>query len=431
MRRVAIIGAGIGGLTTAIGLQRAGWNVTVFERSPANSQAGAGLSLFGNAWRALDAVGAGDAVREIAGPPQQLTAGQRRRDGRRLATTPADALYDMRVVHRADLHRALTALLEPGTITYGTTAQIGQGEGCGDARSGRTARDEDAGNGRKVRGGDAAGGRAASGGDTENGHGVRDWASEYDLVVAADGLRSRTRGSWPGDPGLRYSGCTSWRAVTTRPVDLCGEAGESLGRGERVGLAPLPDGRVYWFGVASLPAGTWFEDEFAEVRRRFEGWHSPIGEVLDAIEPATIVRTDIYDLARPLGTFVRGTTVLLGDAAHAMTPDLGQGAAMAMEDAATLTRLLSTLPLEEALSAYDGIRRPRTQAIARRARATGRLLQSGGLLRDLVLRLTPPPVVARQLAAVQGWTPPPEPGDLADLLPAQSGIEKHGAGRPA
>jgi 2-polyprenyl-6-methoxyphenol hydroxylase-like FAD-dependent oxidoreductase len=351
MSRVAIIGAGIGGLTTAIGLQLRGWDVSVFERSGANSQVGAGLSLFGNGFRALDAVGAGDAVRAIAGPPQRLTTGQRRRDGRWLATTAHSLISELRVVHRADLHRVLTDELEPGTVTYGKEVD-GPLDG-------------------------------------------------YDVVVAADGLRSPTRGT-----AIRYSGYTSWRGVTTRPVDLLGGAGESLGRGERFGLAPLPDGRVYWFGVVSMPAGTPFPDEFAEVRRRFGSWHAPIAEVLDATDPAAVVRTDIHDLAKPLPSFVKGTTVLLGDAAHAMTPDLGQGANMAIEDAATLACVLSKLPIKDAIAAYDEIRRPRTQAVARKARLMGRLLQSRSPLRDVLLRLTPASVTARQLTALQQWSPP-------------------------
>ncbi|MCO8274941.1 FAD-dependent oxidoreductase [Actinoplanes sp. TRM 88003] len=354
MGRVAIIGAGIGGLATAIGLQRHGWDVAVFERSGPNSQVGAGLSLFANGFRALDALEIGDAVRAIAGEQQPLINGQRRRDGRWLATMPASATRELRVVHRADLHRVLTDALEPGSITYGTE--------------------------------------------------VVDLPTGFDVVVAADGLRSPTRGT-----AVRYSGCTSWRGVTERPVDLLGGAGESLGRGERFGLAPLPDGRVYWFGVVSMPAGSTFPDEFAEVRRRFAGWHAPIAEVLDATDPAAVVRTDIHDLARPLPSFVRGTTVLLGDAAHAMTPDLGQGANMALEDAATLTRLLSTLPRSEALITYDRKRRPRTQATARKARTMGRLLQSRSPLRDVLLRLTPPSVAAHQLAALQDWSQPEVP----------------------
>ncbi|GLZ01671.1 hypothetical protein [Actinoplanes sp. NBRC 103695] len=96
----------------------------------------------------------------------------------------------------------------------------------------------------------------------------------YDVVVAADGLRSATRASWPGDPGVRYSGYSTWRGVTSRAVDVGGAAGETVGRGERFGMAPLADGRVYWFGVASMPSddaggsggGAGFYGEVGEVR---------------------------------------------------------------------------------------------------------------------------------------------------------------------
>ena len=91
---------------------------------------------------------------------------------------------------------------------------------------------------------------------------------------------------------------------------------------------------------------------------------------------ASTFRTDIYDLAGPMPTFRRGRTVLLGDAAHAMTPDLGYGAGQAMEDAATLTRLLGDGPTDAALDAYDRLRRARAQPIAARARQVGRIMQS-------------------------------------------------------
>lgn len=357
MCRVAVIGAGIGGLTTAIGMQRNGFQVTVFERAATPTYVGAGLSLFGNAFRALDVVGVGDQVRALGAPQGGLTAGQRRPDGRWLALTPPEAISELRVVHRADLHEVLAGALAPGTIRWGT------------------AIDED--------------------------------PAGFDVVVAADGLRSRTRASWPGDPGVRYSGYSTWRGVTSRPVDPRGGAGETVGRGDRFGMVPLADGRVYWFGVSTMPADSTFADEFAEVRRRFGHWHNPIPALLDATEPAAVFRTGIHDLARPLRTFRRGRTVLLGDAAHAMTPDLGQGAGQAMEDAATLTTLLATEPdVDRALSAYDRIRRSRTQPIALRARRLGRLLQSRGPVRDLVLRLTPTRAVAAQLRALQEWQPP-------------------------
>jgi 2-polyprenyl-6-methoxyphenol hydroxylase-like FAD-dependent oxidoreductase len=360
--RISIIGAGIGGLATASGLARDGHDVTVHERARRISPVGAGLSLFGNAFTALDALGLGDAVRAIANTDlTSFRAGQRRPDGRWITSTPPDALTGLCVVHRADLHEVLLGSLPRGTV-----------------RTGSEVRAEDL---------------------------------EADLVVAADGIGSRTRAGMPGAPGVRYSGYSTWRGITDAPVDLYGEAGETWGDGLRFGLAPLADGRVYWFGVGTLPENTLFADELAELHRRFDGWHAPIADLIDATEPAAIARHDIHDLAGPLPSFVHGRVALLGDAAHAMTPDLGQGGGQALEDAATLVRLLAaTDDVDAALARYDTLRRARTQPIARRSRLVGRIAQlQGGLrtrLRDLAIGRTPEGLLRRQLAALQDWQPP-------------------------
>ncbi|GAA0794285.1 FAD-dependent monooxygenase [Spirilliplanes yamanashiensis] len=376
--RVGIIGAGIGGLVAAVGLQRAGHEVAVFERAPEPRREGSGLSLFGNAFTALDAVGLGDAMRAVTAPAGLLRAGQRRPDGRWLATTPAASLAALRIAHRSDVHRVLLSALDPDTVRYGS---------------------------------DVLGVPAS--GDTVT---LTTGAESFDVVVAADGIRSRVRSTWPGDPGVRYSGYSTWRGVTATPVDLGGAAGETWGDGLRFGMAPLGDGRVYWFGVASMPPGVALDDEWAAVNRHFAGWHSPIAEMLAATDPATVARLDIHDLAGPLPTFRRGRCVLLGDAAHAMTPDLGQGAGQAMEDAATLAALLAPLSdsdhggIDAALDRYDALRRPRTQSIARRARSVGAVAQARGrtrvFLRDTAVRLIPASLTARQLTALQSWQPP-------------------------
>jgi 2-polyprenyl-6-methoxyphenol hydroxylase-like FAD-dependent oxidoreductase len=256
--------------------------------------------------------------------------------------------------------------------------------------------------------------------------------------VAADGLRSRLRSSWPQDPGVRYAGYTAWRGVTESPVDLEGAAGETWGRGLRFGAVPLHDGRVYWFAVASVPAGLRLPDEHAEVRRLFGGWHRPVPALVEATPPAAVLRHDVHDLARPLPTFRRGGCVLLGDAAHAMTPDLGQGGNLALEDGVTLARLLTGLApqdqpdpeaLEGALERYDQLRRRRTQPVARQARALGRVAQARGplaVLRDGLLRRVPPSLVAARLRAVQSWRPPAPALDGVPRPPSDG----HTAGAP-
>lgn len=388
--RVAVIGAGIGGLSAAVGLQQAGANVEVFERAAVLRPVGAGLSVFGNGLTALDSLGLGAALRAQSASAATLRAGQRGPSGKWLTTTPAEALTELRIVHRAELQALLLDALAPGTVSYGVS----------------------------VTGVSVGGDEVGLEGHGVAGEPVRD-RRRYDLVVAADGIRSRIRASWPGNPGLRYSGYSAWRGVTNETVDLDGAAGETWGSGLRFGIAPLVDGRVYWFAVASMPAGTVFEDEYAEVTAAFSGWHRPVAELIQATPESAVFRHDIFDLAAPLPTFRRGRCLLLGDAAHAMTPDLGQGGNQAMEDGATLARLVAPLArddrpdtagLERALAQYDRLRRRRTQPIARQARTVGRVAQASGrwrvAFRNAVLQMMPGFVAGRQLASIQTWQPP-------------------------
>ena len=383
--RIVIIGAGIGGLAAAAGLSQTGHDVVVLERATDLSPVGAGISLFANGYRALDVIGVGDRLRVPHDPA--ATTGQRTPSGRLLARIPTDPTVELGVIHRADLHEQLRQAASRADLRLGW-------EVVGIFGTDVQARDS-----------------SASGEASET-------TLTADLVVAADGINSRVRASLPDDPGLRYSGYSSWRGLTDEPFDLEGVLGETWGFRERFGYLPLPDGRVYWFGVATMPPGSRFADEAAEVTRRFGHWHEPIPQLLAATSPRAVIRHDISDLARPLPTFVHGRTVLLGDAAHAMTPNLGQGGGQALEDAATLTILLEdvrALPRDEtrlvaALAEYDRLRRPRAQAISRQARQLGALAhvgwRPGAVLRDVAFALLPSSALARATRSVVDWYPP-------------------------
>lgn len=384
--KVAVIGSGIGGLCAAVGLQSSGADVVVFERAAEVRSGGSGLSVFANGLRALDSLGLGEGFRAITSPEAALfRGGQRLPDGSWLSTYPMESLTELRVVDRARLHELLVRALPRRSLR--TRARVVDVTEQGD-----------------VRYVSASGERSIE---------------SFDLVVAADGLRSTIRAGWPRDPGITYSGYSTWRGITEHPINLRGEAGETWGLGRRFGVAPLADGRAYWFAVLNISHDRRFADDVAALNHNFGDWHDPIPELIAATPVARISYLPIEELAGRVPSFVRGRIVLLGDAAHAMTPNLGQGGGQAMEDAATLSALLAPIAaavtpddasLHTALSRYDKLRRPRSQKIARRSRTVGQLAQVRGRtlagVRNSLLRATPQSALRRQLAWLQNWTPP-------------------------
>ncbi|MEU8773742.1 FAD-dependent monooxygenase [Streptomyces sp. NPDC048606] len=365
-RHAVIAGAGIGGLTAAVALHHRGWRVTVCERAAAPTAVGAGIVLAPNALRALDAIGFDLAALDDTGAgahPVPAAMGLRRPSGTRLSRTDTAALTARYgrpplAVHRAALTAALSGALPEGAIAYDrAVTDVGS---TGDAAVVRTTSGELA----------------------------------ADAVIAADGIHSplRTR-FFPDHPGLRHSGETAWRTVL--PVRVT-EGCETWGRGERFGMVPLADGRSYVYATAVVPEGYRPADLRAELLRRYGTWHDPIPALLERIDPERVLQHDLYDLAGPLPRLNHGRIAWIGDAAHAMTPNLGQGGCQAVEDAAVLAHLLDGEAGEDvpaALAAYSRARLARTDAIRVRARRAGRVAAVShplaAAVRDLALRATP------------------------------------------
>jgi 2-polyprenyl-6-methoxyphenol hydroxylase-like FAD-dependent oxidoreductase len=187
---------------------------------------------------------------------------------------------------------------------------------------------------------------------------------------------------------------------------------ETWGRGQRFGVVPLTDGRIYWFACATGSEGIGAGDDLAAVAARFAGWHAPIPRLLVGTRPETVLRHDIYDLRVPLSSYVDSPVVLLGDAAHAITPDLGQGAALALEDAVVLTAALADQPdnISAALTRYDLARRERTQRLVRISAHIGQVAgwrhPAAAWLRNHLIGLIPPGLFLRAADAALSWTPP-------------------------
>lgn len=358
-RSAAIVGGGIGGLAAAIALLRTGWDVRVYERASGFTEVGAGISLWPNALRALERLGLLPEVLDLG--KVEVAGGAKDRQGRWLTRVTSAELerrfgYPLVVVHRLDLLAALLGALPGEVLRPGVLV-------------------------------------------TE--------PPEADLVVAADGLRSTVRARlWP-DVRLRYAGHTAWRMVTRRMPSLS-QGAVVWGRGERFGFASLPGGRVYCFGTATVFEGGASPDgEHPEVLRRFSSWPEPIPTLLKGVPPESVLRHDVYDLP-PLRSFVQGATALLGDAAHAMTPSLGQGACQALEDAVVLADCLAGVAdVPAGLTRYDRLRRPRAQAVVRRSarlNAIGQLAWPPAVVaRDLLVRLIPAELALRSMTPVIGF----------------------------
>ena len=233
-----------------------------------------------------------------------------------------------------------------------------------------------------------------------------------DLLVGADGLNSTVRERLLGDGPPRYAGYTAWRAVVTPERELVPQgAVESWGRGRRFLFTWIGRGRVYWAAAENVPqipdrgpAGGGKD----ALLGTFRGWHEPIEELIRATDERTILHTAIYD-RDPLGErWGEGRISLLGDAAHPMTPDLGQGACQAIEDAVVLARYLSeeSDPVT-ALRHYEGHRTRRVATIVQRSRRLSWVAQLTNpllcQLRDVVLKTTPDQMLLRQAEEIVAY----------------------------
>ncbi|MEW2131381.1 FAD-dependent monooxygenase [Streptomyces sp. NPDC005435] len=391
--RALVVGGGIGGLAAAAALHRRGWEVTVLERAPSLEPVGAALSVAPNGLRALDVLGIGDEIRDLAA--WQGDGGLRAPSGRWLSRSDAEAMAarfggPLVLLPRTTLVDRLAALLPSGAVRTGAPARL-----VDPGASGRPAR--------------------VAVGDEE---------LEAELVVGADGVNSRVRQAlFPEHPGAEYTGFTTWRLLIPLPgAEFASH--ETWGRGCLWGTHPLKDGRVYAYAAAAAPPGRHaLDNELSHLRREFGTWHQPVPDVLAAARPEDVLRHDVHHIARPLPAYHLGRTALLGDAAHAMPPMLGQGANQAVEDAVVLAHHAAHhtpghapgLAARHApdLAAYTAARLPRTTDIARRSVQAARLNLADGritcALRDNTLALASkavPTLLLRGFDTVAAWRPP-------------------------
>jgi 2-polyprenyl-6-methoxyphenol hydroxylase-like FAD-dependent oxidoreductase len=344
--RVVIIGGGIGGLAAALALRREGFEPAVYERAPALLEVGAAIAVWPNAFRVLERLGLGETLHARAGRIRRarwLGRAGREYNQFTFPETGAPAV----ALHRADLQGALLRELPKESVQLGKSFVSFEVE-----REEVRARFED--------GTEAA----------------------CDVLVGADGLHSRVRAQLLGEGAPVYRGYTVWRGVARleHAALHAGTASEIYGEGRRFGIGPVGLGRTGWWATANEPEAV--SESAAEhaqkLLRLFEGWCAPVCELIEATPSETILRNAAYD--RPAAArWGEGRVTLLGDAVHPMTPNLGQGGCVAVEDAAVLARCLGKyVDAQTALRIYESRRRARAERIARYSRLYGAFGQTEG-----------------------------------------------------
>jgi len=344
--QVVIIGAGIGGLSLAVGLKHKGVPISVHERQSEVRELGTGTGIQRVAQQGLEMLGLSDALREIAGQPFEALLLKSYKHGRTMATIPRRG--EAFVVHRGELLEVLKRELGDLGVIRCNSECVGF-EQDGD---GVTARFAD--------------------GSTDRGA----------ALIGADGVRSVIRSQVVGDGPPVYSTQTAWRGMPlyTHPT-LPGNISEQVwGPKALFGLFPCNE-RLFWWASEVRPEGQGDPPggRKQDLLASFAGWPEGIPEVIEATPEEQIYRGDLYHRL-PIESWTQGRVVLLGDAAHPTMPAFGQGAGMAIEDAGVLSRELGVAgdlgdpsALSAAFDRYQRQRIPRTGAIVNRARRMAKI----------------------------------------------------------
>lgn len=344
----AIIGGGIAGLSAGIALRKAGYEVTLFEQAAAIRPMGAALSIWGNAMAGLDWLGCGDPVRRRASRIEALALTDTR--GRALFG-PADvSASDSWLPLRSDLQATMLETLGAGYVRLGI--QVGDVRLDDDSVS------------------------ITGAGDAMLG--------TYDLAVVADGIHSATATRLLGNPPT-FRGYGGVLCLADAAPQTGGIGEEIWGNGDRFGLFDA-GGLAYWFYMASGTQGEVAALDHDAIAQRASAYPDRIRAAVAASDPASLIHVPIFSRPFPR-IFGQGRVICIGDAAHAMEPNQGQGACQGIEDAWALGVLASRLPPEEILPEFDRARRKRVGRAHRDSALIGRVAHGEGLVRSTISTL--------------------------------------------
>ncbi len=367
--RIGIIGVGIAGLTSAIMLEKLGYEVSVFEAAENIRGIGAGIGLASNAIKAFEYLGLDQEVISISNHLTDFEIADWK--GNSLLMTDTERIKksynaDNFAVHRADLHQLLIQKIDPKIIyTHKKLVQLKLEE-----------------NQILVE--------------------FEDGTSEiFDFLIGADGVNSQVRQFFLHHSTPRYAGYWCWRGVVKIADENFHKSVETWGEKGRFGVTPLTNDRIYWYACIN----TNLKDDvknfgMKELRERFKNYHSIIPKLLELSHDKDLISTPIVDL-KPIPKYYFERVLLIGDAAHATTPNMGQGACMAIEDVAVLQDELMKNDLPTSCKNFEKRRIKRTHYITKTSWNAGKVAQSENSLviffRNNLLKNLPDSVSQSQL----------------------------------
>ncbi len=362
---ISISGGGIGGLTAGIALQKAGFQCQIFEAAPAYKPLGAGITLSFNALQVFQKLGILDQIISHGHPLESFTL--RTKQGKALANSHFDKVdagdigIKTLTIHRGDLQKCLLQNLDTDIIQNN--------------KKGVAFREMD-------------------------NHILLEFkdgtSTQTDFLVGADGIHSHIRRQLFPTIEKRYAGYTCWRGLCDgKNINWdWRKAVESWGTGERFGIVPLKDKQIYWYFVKNAPQNDLYMSALdqKQLLDLLSDWHDPIPSIVEQTADIDIIWNDILDIP-PMKKWGKGNISLLGDAAHATTPNMGQGACQAIEDALVLANAFKKYgPTETALRKYESKRLKRTAKVTKTSWRIGQFahIEMGlfRLIRNTMMRLS-------------------------------------------
>lgn len=345
MKRFTIIGGGIAGLTTAIALNKAGIETLIFEAAPEIKAIGAGLVLAANAIKAFQKLGISEEIVTYGRLLPSFSVYNQK--GELITRTDSRVIskkngMDNFTIHRSKLHALLLSKLSADKI-----------------QTNKRAIDiEQKGNSIMIK--------------------FQDGTSyETDFLIVADGIHSSIRKKLLPDSHPRYSGYTCWRAVIDNTSLKIDESSETWGGKGRFGIVPLAENKIYWFACINANQNDMRMKQFTinDLKNLFVAYHNPIAEILKETKDENLIWNDIIDL-KPIRQYAFKNIVLIGDAAHATTPNLGQGACQAIEDAVILAdEIKGDADIAKAFRSFEKRRLKRTHYIVNTSWKIGKVAQ--------------------------------------------------------